>query len=214
MIKNLFIVCAIFLVLGCETSKVISGDAALAVYFLSTKAQINDKTSDSSNGVTIDIFLKKNEAIRLEISALLGFQVGSLLMTRTNLQYAVHPQKYFIQGPLAGRTLKPLFKQEIDPQILWSLIHNESLKQRGFQCRKLDSGTELCKNSQATVEIEQRGEIGPGGLSTDGQKKVTLENAKLKMIWIFKSIEALSRDSQNETFVLARPKEYKLITIK
>ncbi len=212
MIKKLFIICAGFLILSCQSNQ---GRPTLAgeTWNLSTKAQITDKTQDTTNSITIDVLFKKNETVRLEVSALLGYQVGSLLMTRTTLQYAVHPQKYFIQGPLAGRTLKPLFRQEIDPQILWSLIHDESLNQRGFHCSVPVVATEICKNEQATVEIEQRGVLDSGGHSLDGQKKVILENKNLKMVWIFKS-KVLVKDSQNETFVLVKPKGYKLITIK
>ncbi len=72
---------------------------------------------------------------------------------------------------------------------------------------------ENCKNELVTVQIEQRGELGANGRSIDGQKKITLENNNIKMVWIFKSREA-SDVSQNETFVLVKPKEYKLITIK
>lgn len=183
------------------------------IWNIDSKAQITDKTKDSTNSVSLDIFLKRNESIRMEVTATLGYQVGSLLMNRTQLQYAIHPQKYFIQGPFAARTLKPLFKQEIDPLILWSIIHDESLQKRGFQCSMAGTLIENCKNDMATVQIEQRGELGANGRSVDGQKKVTLENNSLKMVWIFKSREP-SQASQNETFVLVRPKEYKLITIK
>ena len=212
MIKKLLIIFGYGLLVACggnSTRPVTSAD----ILNLSTKAQITDKINETTNNVAIDIFLKQNEAIRLEVTAVLGYEVGSLLMTRSTLQYAVHPQKYFIQGPLAGRTLKPLFKQEIDPVILWSLIHSENLKARGFVCRKSGTVTELCKNSVATVEIEQRGELGIDGLSVDGQKKVTIENSNIKFIWVFKSHQVVTK-SQNETFVLTRPKEYKLLTIK
>jgi hypothetical protein len=214
MIKNLFLICFGFLIFSCQTKPVGNQDSKSVIWNLDTKAQITDKTNQSTNNVSIDIFLKKNEMIRMEVTALMGYDVGSLLMTRSALQYAVHPQKLFIQGPLAGRTLKPLFKQEIDPVILWSLVHNQSLKSRGFQCSATATLIEVCKNNLATVEIEQRGEIGSDGKSSDGQKKVTLENSNIKMIWIFKSIQMAPKAPQNETFVLNRPKEYKLITIK
>lgn len=213
MIKKLFICSGLFFVLSCQTKPTGSLGSMSPVWNLATKAQITDKVKQSTHNVTIDVFLKKNELIRLEVTGLMGYQLGSLLMSRTNLQYAIHPQKYFIQGSMVGRTLKPLFKQEIDPKILWSIIHGESLQARGFECMQSSPTSEICKNDLATVEIEQRGELDANRLSLDGQKKVTLENSNLKMVWIFKSSEVL-KDSQNETFVLVKPKEYRLITIK
>jgi hypothetical protein len=213
MIKKLFLIFNFSILLSCGSGSV-KTDSMSEVLSLSTKAQITDKISATTNSVNIDIFLKKNTAIRMEVTALLGYEVGSLLMTRSDLQYAVHPDKYFVQGPLVGRTLKPLFKQEIEPQVLWSLIQGESLRSRGFRCQQQKAAhIEICKNVLATVEVEQRGELGPDGASTDGQKKVTIENSRIKFIWIFKSQETLS-EYQNETFVLERPKGYKLLTIK
>lgn len=197
--------------LGCGSSAVkdYSGNS----FLYSTKAQLTDKVKDSSQNANIDVFVDLNKAIRLEVTALLGYQVGSLLMNTTEIRYAVHSQKVFVQGPFQPRTLKPLFKQEIDPKILWSVVQNESLSKRGFQCAKKSNAVEVCQNPQAQVEIEQRGELDPNGLSLDGQKKITIENDKMKMIWIFKSKEAYI-DSQNETFVLNSPKDYRLVTIK
>jgi hypothetical protein len=213
MIKKLFLLSLSYFIFSCQTKPTVSPADGSVIWNIDSKAQITDKVKDSTSSVSLDIFLKKNESIRIEVTATLGYQVGSLLMTRSSLQYAIHPQKYFIQGPFAGRTLKPLFKQEIDPLILWSIIHDESLQKRGFQCVPAGTLIENCKNEFATVQIEQRGELGPNGRSADGQKKITLENGHIKMVWIFKSREA-SDVSQNETFVLVRPKEYKLITIK
>ncbi len=212
MLKNLILLIVCSLITACGSSPLLSSSGGDTFQF-NTKAQITDKTQDTTNNVTIDIFLKKNIAFRLEVTALLGYEVGSLLMSRTNLQYAVHPQKIFVQGPLAGRTLKPLFKQDIEPQILWSLIHGDELSTRGFKCINPQTSLQICKNNMSTVEIEQRGDLDSSGKSIDGLKKITLENTNLKMVWIFKSKQALLAP-QNETFVLNRPKEYKLITIK
>ena len=212
MLKKFIFLIGFILLTGCVSNSISSavGDDS---FIFSTKAQITDKTQDTTNNVSIDIFLKKNTAFRLEVTALLGYQVGSLLMTRSSLQYAVHPQKIFVHGPMAGRTLKPLFKQEIEPQILWSLINDDDLNLRGFKCIKPQASMQICKSSQADLEIEQRGDLDNHGISKEGLKKITLENKNLKMIWIFKSKQLLS-SSQNETFVLNRPKEYKLIAIK
>lgn len=212
MLKNFILLVVCIFMAACTGTPVVSDSAGDAFQF-STKAQITDKTQDTTNNVSIDIFLNKNTAFRLEVTALLGYEVGSLLMTRTSLQYAVHPQKIFVQGPMAGRTLKPLFKQDIEPQILWTLIHGDDLASRGFKCINPQKSLQICKNAQAFIEIEQRGDLDSFGKSVDGLKKITLENSNLKMIWIFKSKQPLLAP-HNETFVLNRPKEYKLITIK
>ena len=211
LINVLGIISALIFLNGCTQKEVVrSGER---VWHISSKAQINDKTKDSSNNVTIDIFLKEQQAFRLEVTATLGYQVGSLLMTKNYIKYAIHPNKYFIQGPAEARTIKPLFKQEIDPRILWSVIHDQDLSMHGFKCSRKEASVQVCKNNLGLVEVEQRGDLDEQGQSKDHQKKVTIENNNIKMIWIFKSQEIL-QEYQNETFVLNSPKEYKLITIK
>lgn len=208
MLIKLCILC--FLFFSCQHGVVMNTEQQ---WIIESKAQITDKLKDENNSVTIEIFLQENKAIRMEISALLGYQVGSLLMTPQQLRYAIHPQKVFITGSMTGKTIKPLFKQEVDPYILWSIVHNESLVQRGFSCKQLSASLQSCKNSLAKVEIEQKGDLNLEGLSMSHQKKVTLENSKLKMIWVFKSKEP-HLGSRNETFVLSAPQEYKLFNIK
>lgn len=208
MLIKLLVLC--FLFFSCQHGSV-SKDNKL--WLIESKAQITDKFKDTNNSVSIEIFLQESEAIRMEITALLGYQVGSLLMTPQQLKYAVHPQKIFVSGAMTGKTIKPLFKQEVDPSILWSIIHNDSLSKHGFACQQTTAQLLSCKNASAKVEIEQKGDLDTKGNSVNHQKKVTLENSKLKMIWVFKSKEPYM-GSRNETFVLLPPQEYKLFNIK
>ena len=48
-----------------------------------TKASIHDIRKNKTNQISIDLIAIKNQKLRLEASATLGYQVGSLIMSQT-----------------------------------------------------------------------------------------------------------------------------------
>lgn len=181
------------------------------IQYVESKALIEDKTKNSSNSASIDLFFLQNDVIRMEVTALLGYRLGSLVMNQQKVSYALHPQKAFIEGPFAARTMKPLFRQDLDPRLIWAVVFDRDLRSFGFTCNEV-AKTTSCQGTAAmtgvTVSVQQMGEVPNSGL-----KKITIENANLKFVWLYKAIRKHNK-SYNETFVLNKPEEYRLITIK
>lgn len=182
------------------------------IQYVESKALIEDKTKNSSNSASIDLFYLQNDVIRMEVTALLGYRLGSLVMNSQKVSYALHPQKAFVEGPFAARTMKPLFRQDLDPKLVWAVVFDRDLRAFGFTCGDVVSRTSTCQGSGATqgvtVTVQQMGETPNSGL-----KKITIENTNLKFVWLYKAIRKHNK-SYNETFVLNKPEEYRLITIK
>jgi len=181
------------------------------IKYVESKALIEDKTKNSSNSASIDLFYLQDNVIRMEVTALLGYRLGSLIMNSQKVAYALHPQKAFVEGPFAARTMKPLFRQDLDPRLIWAVVFDRDLKSFGFSCNTV-AKTQTCFGTGTTegvsVTLQQVGESETGPL-----KKITIENAKLKFVWLYKAIKKHNK-SYNETFVLNKPEEYRLITIK
>lgn len=181
------------------------------IKYVESKALIEDKTKNSSNSASIDLFYLQDDVIRMEVTALLGYRLGSLVMNSQKVAYALHPQKAYVEGPFAARTMKPLFRQDLDPRLIWAVVFDRDLKSFGFSCTSV-AKTQTCLGTGATegvsVTIQQVGESETGPL-----KKITIENAKLKFVWLYKAIKKHNK-SYNETFVLNKPEDYRLITIK
>lgn len=210
LIKQVFIFFvlsfAFTLFVGCATQeKTLNNDD---IRYASTKALIEDKKKSSSNSVAMDVFYTTNGLIRIEVEALLGYRLGSLLMNKNQIQYILYPQKTFVQGPFASQTLRPLFKNEIDPRWIAAAILDTDLTTLGFSCSQKKPEVKVCQSDLAEVTVEQKTEIKKVPL-----KKITIENDQMKFIWVFKSIQK-HKKSYNETFVLSKPEEYRLITIK
>ena len=183
------------------------------IQYIESKALFEDKIKNTSNSATIDLFYLQNEVIRMEVTALLGYRLGSLVMNQQKVSYALHPQKAFVEGPFTARTMRPLFRQELDPKLIWAVVFDRDLKTFGFTCTTV-SKTETCQGSSSetiqgvSVTIQQMGITATGPL-----KKITIENANLKFVWLYKAIKKHNK-SYNETFVLNKPEGYRLITTK
>ena len=206
LIKQVFIILTLsyvfLLFVGCATSETALNQDDIR--YADTKALIEDKKKSSSNSVSMDVFYTTNGVIRIEVEALLGYQLGSLLMNKNQIQYILYPQKTFVQGPFAGRTLKPLFKTEIDPRWIEAAILDTDLTTLGFICLQKNPELKVCQSELAEVSVETK---------KSPLKKIIIENDEMKFIWVFKSIQK-HKKSYNETFVLSKPEEYRLITIK
>lgn len=182
------------------------------IKYVESKALIEDKAKNTSNSASIDLFFLQNDVIRMEVTALLGYRLGSLVMNQQKVSYALHPQKAFVEGPFAARTMKPLFRQDLDPRLIWAVVFDRDLKTFGFSCSTAVK-TETCTGTTGaitgvSVTTQQMGETETGAL-----KKITIENGNLKFVWLYKAIRKHNK-SYNETFVLNKPEEYRLITIK
>lgn len=182
------------------------------IKYVESKALIEDKAKNTSNSASIDLFFLQDDVIRMEVTALLGYRLGSLVMNQQKVSYALHPQKAFVEGPFAARTMKPLFRQDLDPRLIWAVVFDRDLKTFGFSCNTV-AKTETCTGASGaiagvSVTTQQMGETETGAL-----KKITIENANLKFVWLYKAIRKHNK-SYNETFVLNKPEEYRLITIK
>lgn len=201
-----------FFITGCASTQELpqSDD----IQYIEGKALIEDKAKNTSNTASIDLFYLKNNVLRMEVTALLGYRIGSLVMTQQKINYALHPQKVFVEGPFLAKTMKPLFRQDLDPKLIWAVVFDRDLKTLGFSC--LDNvstaNERVCKGTtpklkDVTVTVQLMGEV------RSNLKKITIENQNLKFVWVYKAIRKHNK-SYNETFVLIKPEEYRLITIK
>ncbi len=206
LIKQVFIILTVSfnftLITSCATKETTLNEEDIR--FADTKALIEDKKKSSSHSVTMDVFYTTNGVIRIEVEAVLGYRLGSLLMNKNQIQYILYPQKTFVQGPFASKTLKPLFKNEIDPLWIKAAILGTDLTMLGFDCSQKNPELKVCQSDLASVSVETK---------KTPLKKIIIENEQMKFIWVFKSIQR-HKKSYNETFVLVKPEEYRLITIK
>lgn len=214
----ILLICLNFLYFSCSTVPSItpfnSEIKTETAFLIDSKAQI--KNENESHNVKIEIIIIPNQIVRLEVTGMLGYKVASIIMTPNNLKYALHTNETYYDGLLNSKSLYPVFKMNIDPLILWKILHNQNPQNKDFYCQ-LDIQTRpvFCStgkdefNSKASVKnlnIKWQYEEPP-------QRKVILKYNRFEMNWVFKD-QSQFKSFQSETLVLKKPEGYKLIVIK
>lgn len=175
-----------------------------SAFLLESKAQIRNE--NDTNTVKIDIALLPQKALRMEITATLGVAVATVLMTPTEIRYALHSQKLFYVGPFHEKTLYPVFKKNIDPAILWRVVHNQSPASAQLKCTQDSQGRPLnC--------VDRDGSTVKWSYEEPPRRRIDIISNKFEMKWLITS-QSLLNGSQNETFVLKKPEDYKEISVQ
>lgn len=194
---------AIFFLLGCgsEMVKVVPASTPLLI---DTKAQV--KNGADSNNIKIEIALIPNKMLRMEVTALLGYRVASVLMTPQKIQYVIHTNQTYGEGGFSPRTMYPIFKQIIDPRIIWRVIHNQNPQSQDLVCQVDDRQRPILCNGVNALTVKWIYEEPP-------VKRIEFKSGRFEMKWIFKDQHVLG-DSHTETFVLKKPDGYREIQLK
>ncbi len=206
-IKVLITLILVVIFQGCASHQPTSNINSPRASIIESKAQIKDLKNGESHTAKIEIILRPREAVRMEVTALLGISVASITMTPKKIQYALHTSQQFAEGPFSAQTLYPVFKQKIDPRILWNVIHNQNPETIGLQCTK-DSASrpQTCRGASG-LTVAWSYENDPA------QRRIDIKSPQFEMVWVFKSSTPINL-TQNETFVLKKPDGYEEIHLK
>ena len=191
-----------FLLAGCAGTPDIpaTGEPLL----IQSKAIIKDQ--NEANSVKIEIALLPKKAIRLEITATLGVSVATVLMTPSEITYALHTTKQFATGPFNEKTLYPIFRKNIDPRILWRMINDQPMSNLNLKCT-------INSNSKPVKCTTVDGTTFKWTYDEPPFKRIDIISNRFEMNWLFRD-QSLLEASQNETFVLKKPESYQEIIIK
>ncbi len=201
--RLLLIGCLVFT--SCATTKK-NVDFKTQTLLLDTKVQIKDLRKGETQSAKIQVILLADQAIRMEVTALFGYAIASIVMTPDKIQYALHSSKKYVEGPFAATTLFPVFKQHIDPKILWNSVHNKNPASGNLKCKTDAIGLPLSCLDADGVNITWVHESAT-------KRRIDIKNPQFEMIWVFKEQSVFSAP-QNETFVLKKPEDYQQIQIR
>ncbi len=184
-----------------EKVQVVSSSTPLLI---ETKAQV--KNAKESNNVKIDIALAPNRMIRMEVTAVLGYRVASVVMTPQKIQYAIHTNQTYGEGPFSARTLFPVFKQNIDPRIIWRVVNSQNPQSPDLNCQADENQRPLFCTGPNGSTVKWTYDEPP-------HRRIEIKSGAFEMNWLFKDQRVLP-ESQTETFVLKKPEGYKEIVLK
>ncbi len=198
------LLCAALVFSGCATKPVQEGTFQKAQW--ETKALIRNLKDQKTQSVNIDIMAIKNERARLEITALLGFQVASLVMSPKEISYAIYPEKKFYYGRNSESAVARMIGLPLHPMNLTYIAFDEPVRGMGWKCYSDAVGLiARCENLQRAIHIEWKDR-------NEGQKKVVITAPQFEMQWLFKAPQT-EVQFKNEIFTLKQPEGFKAIQI-
>lgn len=189
---------------GCVTKTVKEGSFQKAQW--ETKALIKNQKENKTQSLNIDIFAIKNERARFEITALLGFQVASLVMSPSEISYAVYPQKAFYYGRNSERAFVNVIGMPLHPMNLTNIAFDEPVRGPGWKCGLDPAGLIYqCENLAKKTRVEWLDR-------KEGQKKVVITAPQFEMQWLFSSPKT-EVQFKSDLFTLRQPQGFKAIQL-
>lgn len=200
---------------GCATAQK-SAPNETSIWKFETKAQVTDKIKKDSQTVNIDLFAHAQNYYRLEVTAAMGYQVASVSMNKNAgkdaLVYVLYPQKTYGVGPLSAKSMRPLFNQNLDPNLLIDLIEDRQLRKYDLLCGRQTDFSIKCTNDELQIVVEKPSKSDEGFV-----KRITMDTSAYRLVWIFKTQDYMN-DYDNETlaktFVLEPPDGFRKLQIK
>ena len=209
-IKERLLLILILCLYGCGGAPKKVSTGGVTPLLIETKIQTKDVKKSETHTANLEIILLPNQAIRMEITALFGYRVASIVMTPQKIQYALHTSKNYVQGPFSAKTLYPVFKQNIDPRLLWRIVNGQNPESNELTCLKDATGRPTSCTTTTAVALPT---TVTWNYDDEAKKRIEIKNQQFEMIWVFKS-QSVFETLQNETFVLKKPEDYKEIILK
>lgn len=190
---------------GCATTKTVREGAFQKAQW-ATKAMVKDLRQNKNQSLTIDIYALKNERARFEITALLGYQVASLVMSPQEISYIIYPQKKFFYGKNSERAVQQMIGLPLHPMNLASIAFDEPVRGRGWQCSLDGNGLiAACENQERAMSVQWLSR-------NEGSKKVLITAPQFEMQWHFDAPQT-EVQFKNELFTLRQPEGFKAIQL-
>ncbi|HWU42065.1 MAG TPA: DUF4292 domain-containing protein [Bdellovibrio sp.] len=205
-INLFFIACfGVSLFSGCVTKPVVQGPFQKGQW--ETKAQIRNLKEQKTRSVSIDIFAIKDERARFEVTAILGYQVASMVMSPQEMSYIVYPEKKFFYGKSSESAIAKMIGLPLHPMNLSYIAFDEPVRGPGWKCvaDPVVGLVSRCENLAKAISVEWKDR-------NEGQKKVVITAPQFEMIWLFKAPQT-EVQFKSETFTLKQPEGFKAIQI-
>lgn len=171
-----------------------------------TKALIKNLRENKSQSLSIDIFAEKNARVRLEVAALMGFQVASLVMSPQEISYIIYSRKAFFHGRNSERAFSQVINLPLHPMNLMNIAFDEPVQGPNWLCSFDTFGLPShCENLQKEIRVDWSDR-------NQGQKKVKIAAPQFEMQWQF-SAPKTEVQFKEDLFILKQLPGFKAIQI-
>lgn len=171
-----------------------------------TKALITNQKDNKRHSLNIDIYAIRDQKTRLEISALLGFQMASLVMSPEEIAFVVYPKKTYYFGKNSESAFSRIIDLPLHPMNLTNIAFDQPIIGPGWKCN-LDQNklVSQCENVERKITVNWQDRDA-------GKKKVQIVAPQFEMQWLF-SAPQTEVVLKNDQFKLKPPSGFKVIQI-
>ena len=203
--QGLLLLAAAVLLNACATTKTVPEGTYQKAQW-ETKALVKNLKENKSQSINIDILAIKNQRVRFDVTAILGYQVASLVMSPKEISYAIYPEKKFYYGKSSERAMERIIGLPLHPMNLSYIAFDEPVRGIGWACEMDMTGfLAKCENKAKGITVLWKDRI-------EGSKKVVITAPQFEMQWLFKPVQT-EVQFKPETFTLKQPEGFKAIQI-
>lgn len=171
-----------------------------------SEATIFDLKNKKENSIKISIVGEKNHRARLEVTALLGYPVASVVLQKDAIKAALHTQKQFIFGDADSETINRILKVNLTSIEILQILFDQNLSPQRWKCDSSSAKkVSLCQSLKTNTQIRwvERADL---------QKKIVIESSRIKVEWSF-DVPQTSVEVKEALFRLEPLPGYKTIQI-
>lgn len=203
--QGLLLLAAAVVLNACATTQVVPEGTYQKAQW-ETKALVKNLKDNKSQSINIDILAIKNQRVRFDVTAILGYQVASLVMSPKEISYIIYPEKKFYYGKSSERAMERVIGLPLHPMNLANIAFDEPVRGTGWVCEMDMTGfLSKCENKTRAMAVLWKERI-------EGGKKVVITAPQFEMQWLFKPVQT-EVQFKPETFTLKQPEGFKAIQI-
>ena len=144
--------------------------------------------------------------MRMDLSAILGVYVGSLVWNDSQMQVLLAHDKKFINGPATADSMQELLKMPIDPQALLDIFWENPLSNREWVCELDQVGlSKICKHKSFAIKISWQ--------ERDGRHRLIEIDSPKANVQLSLTESEDSYEVKPSTFQLKAPEGFRIITL-
>jgi len=171
------------------------------------KALIKDLEQSRSYIVNLDLNIKKDEALRMDVTTTLGTAVASLLETPKEVRYLLFDSKRFYFGTPQPGVMRPILAIPFDPRWLQNVLFDQPIREKNWTCETDSHGLlSQCQDSATGLKISWTARQG-------AKKTILIEHAKASVQINVQSFKSKVEDRKN-LFSLEAPEGFQKLRVR
>lgn len=202
-----------FHLFGCSTifKKDFVKESPNKYFYSDSKMVINDLKNKSSQSLSAEIFILKDDKLRLEISGPMNYTIGSILIDNSEFKMILYNKKRYYYGKLSNEVLTPIIPLSINPKILASVLLDEFQSSKDWKCKDVAGPNvkvyKKCTNQDLGLNlIWKRAE--------DNKKKVIdIKSKSYEIAWLVDDFST-EVEYRKQVFSVEPPPDFKLIQLQ